>query len=191
MRRIVKALALLGAAALTACTGSGSVINTGSLAPQLTIIQVQGQTNLPRVLAGASIPLSATSVNGSQNGTLNTNRYIWSAVLTSGLTYNFTTDGNQQRACANVNITTGGTTTPYVTDFSVYIAIDPTNESNIIFTAPTSVPAPTGSTVATNYPYCVTISATPLTGSATSPTMVPSAAGSITVVVLSPTAPLG
>jgi hypothetical protein len=191
MRRIVKSLAAAGVLlALGACSGGGSVLNFNSDAtPDRVIVTVVGPTNLARVLPGAGLPLTATAVKGSQNAVLNINRFRWSAALTTGGFYNFTSDGNQQRACQNVVLTQSGTGTPYTADFGIYIAIDPTNESNIEFIPPTVIPVPgtatPGSTIQTNFPYCVVVTATPIvSGGAQN-------SGSITVVVVSPAAPLG
>ena len=186
MRRIAMSLAILSTLSLGACSGGGSVLNfDGNSNPDRVVVTVQGPTNLARVLPGAGLPITATSVRGSQNGYVATNRFKWSAAMTTGMTYNFTSDGNQQRNCANVTITQSGTVVPYTADFSTYIAIDPTNESNIEFIPPVTLPLPAGATTITpNFPYCVVVTATPLNGSANN-------SGSITVVVVSPSAPLG
>ena len=187
MRRFVKSLAAAGVVlALGACSGGGSVLNFSSDAtPDRIIVTVVGPTNLARVLPGAGLPLTAVAVKGSQNSFVNGNRFKWSAALTTGMFYNFTSDGNQQRPCATVNLTQGGVTFPYVADFGIYIAIDPTNESNIEFIPPTIIPVPAGGTTITvNYPYCVVVTATPIGGGAQN-------SGSITVVVVNPAAPLG
>jgi hypothetical protein len=186
MRRIVRSLGVVGVLALGACSGGGSVLNFNSSAtPDRVIVTVVGPTNLARVLPGAGLPLTAVAVQGSQNGFINSNRFRWSAALTTGMTYNFTSDGNQQRACATVTITQSGTVVPYTADFGIYIAIDPTNESNIEFIPPTIIPTPVGASALTPaYPYCVVVTATPIGGGAQN-------SGSITVVVVSPTAPLG
>ena len=66
----------------------------------------------------------------------------------------------------------------------------PTNESNIIFFPPTVIPAPRpGSTITTNYTYCVTITAQPIDPNASTLTPV-APAGSITVAVADPLDPL-
>jgi hypothetical protein len=94
-----------------------------------------------------------------------------------------------------VTITQSGVVNPYTADFGIYIAIDPVNEANIIFFPPTVLPVPTGATAITPaFPYCVTINAQPgnITGSGVGTTFAPTGQpGSITVVVTSPTAPLG
>ncbi len=182
MRRIVHAAAVLSAVSLGACGGGGSVFNTGAGAEH-TIVTAAGNADLGRVLPGSTLAISATAVSGSDNGFYNANRFIWSAALTTGGTYQFSTDGNATKACATVNVTTGGTTTPYTADFSIYLTIDPTNEANVLFSPPPVIPPPAGSTVATSYPYCVTVNATPVGGNATN-------TGSITVVVVNPANPL-
>ena len=190
MRRIVKSLAAAGVLlALGACSGGGSVLNfSNDTVPDRVIVSVQGATNLARVIPGAGLAISAVAVKGPQNAALNFNRFIWSAALTTGMTYNFTADGNQQRACQNVVLTQSGVGTPLTADFGIYIAIDPTNEANIEFIPPTIIPVPAGatpgSTITPNFPYCVVVTATPRGGGAQN-------AGSITVVVTSPNAPLG
>jgi hypothetical protein len=196
MRRIVLSLALLGAVSLGSCSGGGSVlsINNGNNVDRV-IITTTGGTNIARVLPGASIPLSAVSVSGSQNGFLSNNNYRWSAALTIGQQYPAFTDG-QMKPCANVTLTGGAppATSPYSADFSIYIAIDPVNEANIIFNPPQILPLPAGFTSITpNFPYCVTVNAQPgkITGSGLSTTFIPTGQpGSITVVVVNPQSPL-
>jgi hypothetical protein len=176
MRRIVRTLAVLGAIALSADSGKADRV----------ILTVQAPSNIARVLPGGSLPISAVSVRGSQNGFVNSNRYRWSAALTTGLQYPAFELG-QTKPCANVTLTAGGVTTPLVADFSLYIVIDPTNEANILFTPPPVIPVPgglpAGSVVnqgAANFPYCVVVSATDLNSGAV---------GSITVAVVNPLAP--
>jgi hypothetical protein len=181
MRRIVLSLAVLGAASLSACSGGGSVLNAaGANSPDNVILTVVGAANVARVLPGAGLPISAVAVNGSQNGVLSNNRFTWTAALVTSGSYTVNTTG-QTKACAQVlQTSTGGTATPYAADFSIYITIEPTNEANIIFYPPTIIPAPAGSTITTNYPYCVVVSATAVGGSAV---------GSITVAVVNPQNP--
>jgi len=84
-------------------------------------------------------------------------------------------------------------TTPYTADFGIFIAIDPVNESNIIFFPPTILQPPPGSTLTTNYPYCVTITAQggTISGEGLGTHFNPSGSpGSITVVVVDPQNPL-
>ena len=201
MRRIVKSLASAGVLlALGACSGGGSVLNfSNDNVPDRVIVTVQGATNLARVLPGAGLPISAVAVKGSQNAILNVNRFKWSAALTTGLSYNFTPDGNQQRACASVMFLPAGppgvTAFPYTADFGIYIAIDPTNEGNIEFIPPTTIPNPNpipaappippgAGTLTTNFPYCVIVTATPIVnGNAGN-------SGSILVEVANPANPL-
>ena len=177
---------------LAACTGGGSVLNfTHDPTPDQTIITVVGPSNIARVLPGAGLPLSAVQVHGSQNGALPGNNFRWSAALTTGLTYR--TGTGETKPCASVMITTGAVTTPYTADFGIYIAIDPVNEANIIFIPPTVLPAPAGSTLTTNFPYCVTVNAEPgkITGSGLGTTFNPTGPpGSITVEVVNPQNPL-
>jgi hypothetical protein len=185
MRRIVLSIAVLGALALGACSGGGSVLNfndSGNAQPDRTIVTVQGPSNIARVLPGAGLPITATGVRGSQNGTFNFNRFKWSAALTTGGQYTAGTLGNT-KPCGGINITQSGVTVPYTADFGVYIAIDPTNEANIEFIPPTIVPAPPASTITPIYPYCVVVTATPIGGGAQN-------AGSITVAVVNPQNPL-
>ncbi|HWT06072.1 MAG TPA: hypothetical protein VN224_09980 [Xanthomonadales bacterium] len=195
MRRFVLSLAaVLSAAALSACSGGGSVLGFGgdNPSPDHVIITTSAPSNIARVLPGAGIPLSAVQVHGSQNGLLSGNNYRWSAALTTGQQYIANTLG-QTKPCGGVNITTGGVTSPYTADFGIYIAIDPVNEANIIFIPPTIVPAPAGSTIAPVYPYCVVVNAQPGTisgsglGTHFTPTGPP---GSIIVAVVNPQNPL-
>ncbi|HYW54745.1 MAG TPA: hypothetical protein VE826_12300 [Dongiaceae bacterium] len=199
MRRIVQSFAVIGLLALGACGGGGSVLSFDTNTnPDRVIVTTVGPSNIARVLPGASIALSATAVRGSQNGLVNVNRYTWSAAVTVGGTYIANTDG-QTKPCATLVFTpTGGTPVAFAPDYSIYIAIDPTNEANILFIPPTAVAlpagAPAGSTVtvanpafppvvgSTN-PYCVVVTATPRGGSAAN-------AGSITVAVVNPNNPL-
>ncbi len=202
MRRIALSLAVLGAAALAACTGGGSVLttNNGSSIDH-TIVTVQGTTNVARVLPGAGLPLSAVAVSGSQNGIVSNNTFRWSAALTSGMFYTKNTLGQLSTVpCADVNIITPGpppVTTAYLGDFGIYIAIDPTNEGNVEFIPPTIIPVPgglpVGTTVQVNYVYCVMVSATPgkITGSGLSTKFTQTGPpGSILVQVVNPANPL-
>jgi hypothetical protein len=196
MRRFVLSLAAVTSAiALSACSGGGSVLGFGgdNPSPDHTIVTPAAPTNIARVLPGAGIALSAVQVHGSQNGLLSGNNYRWSAALTTGGTYIANTLG-QTKPCANVNVTIGGVTSPYVADFGIYIAIDPVNEANIIFFPPTVLPLPAGATtLQTNFPYCVVVNAQPgkITGSGLSTTFTPTGPpGSITVAVVNPQNPL-
>ena len=181
MRRIVLSLAVLGAASLGACSGGGSVLNSvGANNPQNVILTVVGSANVARVLPGAGLPISAVAVSGSQNGVLSNNRFIWTAALVSSGSYTVNALG-QTKPCGQVLQTpTGGMATPYAADFSIYITIDQTNEANVIFDPPTIIPAPGGSAITTNYPYCVVVSASAV-GS--------NAVGTITVAVVNPQNP--
>jgi hypothetical protein len=198
MRRIVLSLAVLSATALGACSGGGSVLNfDNSSKPDRVIVTVVGPSNVARVLPGASLPLSAVAVRGSQNGFVNGNNFRWSAALITSGTYTANELG-QTKACQAITVTSGGTTTPLATDldFGPYavITIDPTNEGNVLFTPPAVFPPPfAGSTVTPHYPYCVVVSASSghITGSGSSTTFVPDGAvGSITVAVVDPAFPL-
>lgn len=188
MRRVVLAFAVLGAVGLGACSGGGSVLSN-SQTPQSVIVTVGAPSNIARVLPGASLPMSATGVTGAQNGVAGTNRFAWTAALVTSGQYVANT-GGQTKACAAITYTPmGGAAAPYGTDFSIYITIDPTNQSNIVFAAPTSIPlpagAPVGSTITTSYPYCVQVSATALNSSGQST----GATGTITVAVVNPLNP--
>ncbi len=186
MRRIAS-FAFACVLSLSACSGAGSVLSTGGRSkPDKVIITVVGPSNVARVLPGASIPLSATAVIGGQNGTSTVNRFVWSASLVTSGSYVANTDGGT-KPCNDVTVTSGGVTQPYGTDFSIDITIDPTNEANVLFTAPTSIAAPPGATLATNYPYCVVVTANALSGSSSSAQML--ATGSIVVAVVNPAAP--
>lgn len=196
-RRFVLSLAAVSSAALLgACSGGGSVLSfDNNSTPDHVIVSVQGTTNVARVLPGAGLPLSATAVRGSQNGTLDINTFRWSAALTTGQQYPFNTFG-QTKPCQNVNITFPGpppSTVPYLADFGIYIAIDPTNEGNIEFIPPTIIPAPTGTVITPNFPYCVIVNAQGghITGTGLGTTFTPiGQPGSLLVVVASPQNPL-
>ena len=185
MRRIVLSLAALGAIALSACSGGGSVLSfSNSSTPDRTIVTAVGPSNIARVLPGASLPLSALGVRGSANGSVSGNSFTWSAALVTSGQYPFNT-GGQTKPCPAVTITQSGTVVPYTADFSVYLTIDPTNTANVIFTPPTVIPTPTGASALTlpgTNPYCVVVSATPVGGSSAN-------AGSITVAVVNPAGP--
>ena len=191
MRRIVVSLAALGALALGACGGGGSVLSfDNNSQPDRTVVTVQGPSNIARVLPGTSLAISATPVRGSQNGVVNGNRFIWSAVLLASGQYTANTLG-QTKACGSIQFAPGGTGAFALTaDMSLYVTIDPTNEANIIFTPPAVFPvpagSPAGSTATPVYPYCVVVTATPL-NSAGQPQG--AEAGSITVAVVNPLAP--
>ncbi len=187
MRRIAIFLAAAGVLSLSACGGAGSVLSTGTRnTANQVVITVVGPSNIPRVLPGASLPLSATATIGPQNGTSTIDRFRWSATLLTSGSYVVNTSGGT-KSCSVVTQTTGATTQPYGADMSIDVTIDPTNEANILFTPPPALPAPAGSTLTTNYPYCVQVTASALTGSDTNPQIV--ASGSITVAVVNPLSP--
>ena len=185
MRRFVLSLAVLGALTLGACNGGGSVLNIGSnTSVDRVIVTTTGPSNVARVIPGASLPLSATAVRGGQNGLVNINQYTWSAVLVTSGTYPINTLGGT-KACTAVTATSGGVTSPYTADYSLYLTIDPTNESNVLLTPPTTFPLPAGITAITppaTTAYCVVVSATPRGGNAAN-------TGSITVAVVPPGSP--
>jgi hypothetical protein len=191
MRRIVLSLAVLSTVALNACSGGGSVLNFDSSAkPGAVIVTVVGSSNIARVLPGGSLPISAVAVRGSQNGFTNANRFSWSAALITSGSYIATADGST-KACQPINLTVPGpVTSAFATDLNTppysTIAIDPTNESNILFLPPPVFPVPAGfpvgTTIQINFPYCVVVSATSLDN--------PAAVGSITVAVVNPQSPV-
>ena len=195
MRRFAVSLAvILSAAAFSACSGGGSVLNfQNNPNPDRTIVTVQGPLNIARVLPGAGLPISAVAVSGSSNGFLSNNTFRWSAALTTGLQYPFNSLG-QTKPCASVTQTTGGVTTPFTADFGIYVAIDPTNEGNIEFIPPVIIPPPAGVTsIQPNYPYCVLVSAQPgkITGTGLGTTFTAiGPLGSILVEVVDPQNPL-
>jgi hypothetical protein len=200
MRRIVLSLAVLSVLTLGACSGGGSVLNIGgNTTVDRVIITTVGPSNVARVLPGAAIPLSATAVRGGQNGVVNVNQFIWSAAVTAGATYPSNELGGT-KPCSTLVYTPGGGGTPvaFLPDYTIYITIDPTNESNVLFVPPTTIPLPTGApagstiTIAnpafppvapSTNPYCVVVTATPRGGNAAN-------AGSIIVAVVNPAAPL-
>jgi hypothetical protein len=196
MRRFVLSLAaVLSAAALSACSGGGSVLGFGgdNPSPDHVIITVAAPSNIARVLPGAGLALSAVQVHGDQNGLLSGNNYRWSAQLVTSGTYTVNALG-ATKPCVPITTTSGGVTTPYAADFSLYITIDPVNEANIIFSPPTLIPVPAGATsISRVFPYCVVISATPgrVSGSGIGTTFTATGPpGSITVAVVDPLNPL-
>lgn len=200
MRRIVTSLAaVLGVLSLGACSGGGSVLNfDNSSTPDRVIVTVQGPSNIARVLPGAALPLSAVAVKGSQNGFLSNNRFKWSATLVGSGQYVSNTDGGT-KPCQPVTFLPAGppgvTSFAYTADFSIYLLIDPTNESNVELIPPTIIPNPNpippppapvppgAGTLTPAFPYCIVVTATPIGGSAAN-------SGSITVAVVNPQNPL-
>ena len=191
MRRFVLSFAAaLSALALTACGGT-ALNTTHNPVPTAVLVSVASPLNIASVLPGAGIALSAVQVNGSQNGVLSGNRYTWSATVTSGQQYAYNASG-QTKPCGSLTSTTGGVTTPYTPDYSIYITIDPSNEANVIFTPPRVIGAAAGTTITVTYPYCVTVTAQAVESidPVTFATLSTGPSGSITVAVADPQNPL-
>ncbi|HZO94655.1 MAG TPA: hypothetical protein VFB22_12940 [Candidatus Baltobacteraceae bacterium] len=181
MGRLVGVLAVWSFAALGGCGSGGTVLSDGgSVAGDRVLISPGGSLGIARVLAGSSIPLSAVLVQGPQNAVLSANRFIWGAAVVNGAQYSSGSQG-QTKPCGAVTATTGGVAAPYAPDYTLYVTIDPTNESNVILTPPTSVPPPAGGTASAVYPYCVRVTATVVAGAAS---------GSLIVAVVDPQNPL-
>jgi hypothetical protein len=188
MRRIALTLVVLGSAALTACSGGGSVLNFGSNStPDHILVTQQGQTNTPRVIAGTSIVLSAQAVKGSQNGTISTNVFKWTAALVTSGTYPVNALGGT-KPCATPSITIPpASAAAYAPDYTAYlVVVDPTNPANVTFAPPLTIPAPAGTTTgilagstATNA-YCAVVNASTPDGLTT---------GSVIVAITSPQSP--
>jgi hypothetical protein len=190
MRRIVLSLAVAASAALTACTGGGQVLGTGANNPDVVIISVAGQVNVPRVLAGNPIVLSAQDVkNPNLNGAIYNNTFTWHAAIVNGPSYPTSTGGpsGTTKPCATVLLP--GSTTPYAPDYTSFLTLDPSNSANVTFTPPATIPAaPTGAPTIANPPgtpatplnaYCAIITAT----------AVNNVVGSIVVAIVSPGSP--
>jgi hypothetical protein len=164
MRRFALSLAVVASAALAACSGGGQVLSTGGSGSDRILVTTGGQSNVARVLAGSSIALSAQAVRGSQNGTVGNNAFVWHAAIVNDVSYTVNTLGGT-KPCAAVTSATAaaGPFTPFAPDYSIYIAIDPTNEANVIFSPPLSIPVPAGSflgTLSATNAYCAIVSAT-------------------------------
>jgi hypothetical protein len=164
MRRIVLSLAVALSAALAACSGGGQVLSTGGSGSDRILITTGGQSNIPRVLAGSGIALSALALRGSQNGVVDKNTFIWHAAIVNDVSYTANTLGGT-KTCAAVTSATAaaGPFSAYAPDYSIYIAIDPTNESNVIFEPPLTIPVPAGSflgPLSAANAYCAIITAT-------------------------------
>jgi hypothetical protein len=164
MRRFALSLAVVASAALAACSGGGQVLSTGGSGSDRILVTIGGQSNVARVLAGSSIALSAQAVRGSQNGTVGNNAFVWHAAIVNDVSYTVNTLGGT-KPCAAVTSATAaaGPFTPFAPDYSIYIAIDPTNEANVIFSPPLSIPVPAGSflgTLSATNAYCAIVSAT-------------------------------
>ena len=187
MRRFVPTLAVLGAAALSACSGGGSVLNFGSNTPPNGIqVTTVGQTNVARVLAGSSIVFSAQLL-GSQGGTLSNNAFKWSAALTTSGLYPVTSLG-ATKPCATPSLTTPpASAVAYAPDYTAFLVVDPTNQANVTFTPPLTIPAPAGSTTGvlagstSANAYCAVVNASTPDGITV---------GSITVAIVNPASPL-
>ncbi|GAC1578660.1 MAG: hypothetical protein NVS3B7_12380 [Candidatus Elarobacter sp.] len=164
MRRFVLTFAAAASLALGACSGGGSVLSSGTGGADHIIIVTGGSSNVPRVLAGGAIALSAVSVRGSQNGILGNNRFIWHASLVNDATYPVNALGGQ-KPCARVTSapSPAGPFTAYTPDYSIAVAIDPVNEANIIFEPPLTIPVPAGTflgPLSAASAYCAIITAT-------------------------------
>lgn len=165
MRRISLSLCVLSAAVLcAACSGGGSVLSTGGGGADRIILTVAAPANVPRVLAGSGIPISATAVRGAPNGVTGGTHFTWSATIVNGADYpNNTVGGTKPCAAVTSGPAAAGPFTPYSPDYSIYIAIDPTNEANIIFNPPPAIPIPAGTflgALSASNAYCATITAT-------------------------------
>ena len=164
MRRIVLSLALAASAALAACSGGGQVLSTGGSGSDRVFISTGGQSNIPRVLAGSSIALSAVALRGSQNGVVTNNAFVWHAAIVNDVSYTANTLGGTKTCAA---VTSGpaatGPFSPYAPDYGSYLTVDPTNSANVTFSPPQTIPVPTGSFLgslsATNA-YCAIVTAT-------------------------------
>ncbi|MEO7039446.1 MAG: hypothetical protein ABI186_05375 [Candidatus Elarobacter sp.] len=183
MRRIALSLSVLTVAALcTACSGGGSVLSTGGGGADRVFLTVAAPSNVARVLAGSGLPISATAVRGGSNGIAGSNHFVWSAAIVNGASYSNNTVGGTKPCAAVTNApAAAGPFAPYAPDYSIYVTIDPTNEANIIFSPPPTIPLAAGTflgpLVASNA-YCATITATQ--GGAT---------GSIVVAIVNPQLP--
>jgi hypothetical protein len=186
MRRIALTLFVLGSAALSACTGGGSVLNFGSNStPDHIDITQQGQTNTPRVLAGTSIALSAQAVKGGLNSTISTNAFKWTAALVTSGTYPINSLGGT-KPCATPSITTPpSSAVAFAPDYTAFIVVY-SNQANITFTPPLTIPAPAGSTTGilagstSANAYCAVVNATTPDGLTT---------GSVIVAIVNPQFP--
>ncbi len=164
MRRIVLSLAVALSAALAACSGGGQVLSTGGSGSDRILITTGGQSNVPRVLAGSSIALSALALRGSQNGVVEKNTFTWNAAIVNDVSYTANVLGGT-KTCAAVTSATAaaGPFSPYAPDYSIYVTIDPSNEANVIFSPPLTIPVPAGSflgALSAANAYCAIITAT-------------------------------
>jgi hypothetical protein len=187
MRRIALTLVVLGSAALSACSGGGSVLNFGSNStPDRIEITTVSQSNTPRVFPGASLALSAQALKGPQNSTISTNAFKWTAALVTSGTYPVNVLGGT-KPCATPSITTPpGSAVAFAPDYTAFILVDATNQANVVFTPPLTIPVPAGSTAgilagstAANA-YCAVVNASTPDGLTT---------GSITVAIVNPQFP--
>jgi hypothetical protein len=187
MRRIALTLVVLGAAALTACSGGGSVLNFGSNSTpdHIDITQV-GQTNTPRVLAGTTLALSAQALKGPQNSTISTNAFTWTAALVTSGTYPINSLGGT-KPCATPSITTPpAAAVAFAPDYTAFIVVTAKNPASITFTPPVTIPAPAGSTTGilagstSANAYCAMVNASTPDGLTT---------GSVIVAIVNPQFP--
>jgi hypothetical protein len=169
MRRIAMSLAVIVSSALTACSGGGTVFDTGGSnnTPDRVLVTVVSPTNIARVLPGASLAISAQGVKGSQNGYLTGSDIAWTAAVATSGQYPVNSGGVTKPCVAPTITFPGASAVAYAPDLTNFITVDPTNNANIIFTPPTTLPlpsgAPAGTTVAPptgSNPYCVAVTAT-------------------------------
>lgn len=185
MRRIVLSFVLATAASLAACSGGGSVLNTGSSTAGYVRItpQFAGQgggsgttTTVFSVTQGKSITVKADAF-GNGGGLVNTT-FRWTAALVNSGAYNNAATGSQSACPTTVALYGFPLAAPPVAlvprnigtaDLSNNIAVQPEDSSVATFNAPAYAaiyPAPNAGTTygssatATTPPsYCVVISA--------------------------------
>ena len=188
MRRIVLSIVLASAASLAACSGGGTVLNTGGTAPNYVAISpyfagqgagVSNTTNTFAVAQGKSITVKANSF--TSNGGLVNSTFHWTAALVNSGSYNSNSVQTPVACPTTVNIYPNpfpaAPAVPAATavklggaDLSNNIAVQPEDSSVATFNAPAYIaiaPPPVGTqygsantTPATTPPsYCVVISA--------------------------------